>query len=146
MLRELDESNVPALAEALQNTSQTSKDFFSPHDFNIESIRNLLNNDGNYYYLFFDEDNSFAGYGMLRTFGKYAIPTLGCIIWEKYRGRGYGKKLVEELLEKARELNFESVKLKVYPDNVIAHELYKKIGFKDIGESDDGQIWMEYRF
>ena len=146
MLIELDKSNVSVLAQSLENTSQQSKDLFSPHRFDMESIRNLLDEEGNYFYLFFNKENSFVGYGMLRTFGKYPIPTLGCIIWEKYRGKGYGKELVEELLDKARELNFPSVKLKVYPHNAVARRLYKGIGFNDIGPSDDGQIWMEYSF
>jgi RimJ/RimL family protein N-acetyltransferase len=146
MLKELDENSVPLLAQAMKDTSQESKDFFSPHDFDFESITNLLHDEGNKYFLFFNEENSFAGYGMLRTFGKFPIPTLGCIIWQNYRSKGYGKKIVEELIDKAKDLGYKSVKLKVYPDNVIAHGLYKRVGFEDIGSSDDGQVWMEFCF
>jgi len=146
MLQKVDENNYQMLWQAFEKTSQQSKDFFSPHNFDLESIKNLVYEKGNYYYLFYTLDGDFAGYGMLRTFDKYPIPTLGCIIWEKFRGKGYGKRIVEELLDKAKQLDFKSVKLKVYPDNVVAHSVYQKVGFSDIGESDDGQIWMEYFF
>jgi len=62
-----------------------------------------FNEKGNHYYLYFDPENNFAGYGMLRTFNKYRIPTLGCIIWQEYRRLGNGTRLVSELIAEAKK-------------------------------------------
>jgi ribosomal protein S18 acetylase RimI-like enzyme len=144
MLVDLAQENVEVLSKALQGLSDKDKALFHPHKFDIESVKNLLREQGNRYYIYQDESGRFAGYGMLRTFGKYSIPTLGCVIWEMYRGQGNGKKLVEQLIDKAKELKYQKISLKVYPSNKIAHDLYRKTGFKKISESEDGQIRMEY--
>ena len=71
---------------------------------------------------------------MLRTFGKYNIPTFGGIIWKDFRGKGYGSELLKETLFLAKEIGFDKVKLKVYKNNEVAFNLYKKHDFKVIGE------------
>ncbi|MFC1927501.1 GNAT family N-acetyltransferase, partial [Chloroflexota bacterium] len=109
-----------------------------------ESIRNLRKEKGNHYYIYLDELGKFAGYGMLRTFGKYDIPTLGSVIWKRYRARGNGERLVKELIEKAQELEYRKIRLKVSSQNKIAYRLYREAGFIELGQSENGQIWMEY--
>lgn len=146
MLVDLTRENVEMLSKALQGLSEEDRALFHPHKFDIESITDLVKERGNQYYVYQDELGEFAGYGLLRTFGKYSIPTLGCVIWEEYRGCGNGRKLVEQLIDKAKELRYQKIRLKVYPSNKIAYDLYRKTGFKKIDEGEDGQIWMEYCF
>lgn len=55
---------------------------------------------------------------------------LGDFIWnlkiyEKYRGQGYGNKLIAEMVTK-----FPFLKLMVKTDNTVALHLYQKYGFK----------------
>jgi ribosomal protein S18 acetylase RimI-like enzyme len=52
------------------------------------------------------------------------------IIEEAFRGKGYGKKSLIALDEKLKSMNVESVGLHVFGDNVVAQELYKKMGFQ----------------
>ncbi|OGY57761.1 MAG: hypothetical protein A3C03_00105 [Candidatus Colwellbacteria bacterium RIFCSPHIGHO2_02_FULL_45_17] len=53
---------------------------------------------------------------------------------EAYRGRGLSKKLMEKLLEKARELGFYKVILHTESDNFRAQSLYtKSLGFYVVG-------------
>lgn len=144
MLIELTEKFTEKLLKKLLELSQTDKEFFHPHEFNFESVMNLSEEEGNHYYIYLDKHGAFAGYGMLRTFGKYEIPTLGCVIWQEYRGHGHGKKLVEELIDKAFTLKYEKIKLKVHPENRSAYNLYKKAGFIPIGKTENGLLWMEY--
>ena len=144
MLIELNESFAERLSNELEALSHSDKEYFHPHKFDMESVRGLSEEKGNHYYIYLDELGKFAGYGMLRTFGRYEIPTLGCVIWKGYRGRGKGKRLLEELIEKARELKYCKIRLKVSLKNEIAHKLYKEAGFKRIGKNEDGQMWMEY--
>lgn len=46
---------------------------------------------------------------------------------------GFGKILVEFLLEKAKEKKAQRVFLEVRPSNRIAYELYENLGFNEIG-------------
>jgi ribosomal protein S18 acetylase RimI-like enzyme len=144
MLLELNEQFTEEVSQNLQELSPDDRRFFQPHAFDIKSVEALSKEKGNNYYVYIDDTGSCAGYGMLRTFDTYEIPTLGCVIWVKYRGRGNGKKLVRELLDKAQELHYQRVRLKVHPDNAVAYSLYREAGFLKIGENEDGTVWMEY--
>lgn len=46
------------------------------------------------------------------------------------RGYGYGKRLLYELIEIAKEKNCKKMVLEVNPENLNAVELYKAMGFK----------------
>jgi len=144
MLVEPNKEFAQSLSSELEKLSRSDKEYFHPHEFDVESIRSLHEEKGNHYYLYLDELGKFAGYGMLRTFGKHEIPTLGCVIWRRYRARGNGERLVKELIEKAQELGYGKIRLKVSSDNGTAHRLYRKAGFVETGKREDGQIWMEY--
>jgi len=143
VLKELNTESTKRLSGELRKLSEEDKVFFSPHEFDVRSIKQLLKEEGNHYYLYLDESGKFAGYGMLRTFGRYEIPTLGCVLWQGYRQRGNGKKLVEELIDKARELKYKKVRLRVHSKNRTAFQLYQKKGFKPMDKSEGELIWME---
>lgn len=146
MLVELDERFAESLAKQLLGLPAEDQRFFGPHPFDVASIRALSRENGNHYYVYVDEGGASAGYGMLRTFGKHEAPTLGCVIWQKHRGQGHGKRLVLELVAKARQLAYPQIRLKVHPDNRIAHRLYEKAGFKEVRKTENGLIWLEYDF
>ncbi len=55
------------------------------------------------------------------------------IIDESLRGKGYSKQALMALDEKLKSMNVESVGLHVFGDNVIAQELYTKMGFQITG-------------
>lgn len=52
-------------------------------------------------------------------------------IWEENRGKGYGKKAMEELEVEAEKLGLKSIRLHVFGHNKIAHDLYKKLGYME---------------
>lgn len=141
MLQPLSKNTIGQLLEQLQQISKEDESFFHPHPFTKEILEEVIKKKGDFYFLFYNNTH-FIGYSFLRTFNKYPIPTYGGIIWEQYRGQGYGSKMLQETLEKAKELGFLSVKLKVYKTNTRAFSLYKKQGFEVIGEEGE-QLWME---
>ena len=52
----------------------------------------------------------------------------------KYQGKGYGKEAIKLLLDYGFSfLNLYSISLSVFEYNEIAYNLYKKIGFKEVG-------------
>lgn len=70
----------------------------------------------------------------LQSYQKMAHQSLlAIIVDEKYRGKGVGKKLMQELLILAKErFQMEFVHLEVYEGNPAIH-LYEKLGFQKYG-------------
>ena len=73
--------------------------------------------------------------GML-TAGIYQTPT-GHKAWledivvdDKYRGLGYGEKIVEYAINFIQNLNVDTITLTSNPSRVAANKLYKKMGFE----------------
>ena len=52
------------------------------------------------------------------------------VVDEKYRGRGFGKKLILHIISLAKKMDIESLELKSEPYRIVANILYKKMGFK----------------
>lgn len=75
------------------------------------------------------------------------VITIGASIHPYYHGKGIGKAVYKHLLIRCEKLNYE-VKLWVYADNVVAHNLYKNIGFEETSsymhENGREVIIMEY--
>jgi len=53
-------------------------------------------------------------------------------IHKNFRGRGFGKLLLQFLIECGKVFESEKIFLEVKEDNLIAQKLYKKYGFKEI--------------
>lgn len=145
-LVKLNSSHVTELVRRLNSMSSQDKFFFTPHQFDQDTINNLLDSD-NHYYILNGAHGEMLGYGMLRNKfedGVFPNPTLGVVIWSEYRGRGYGSKLVNLLLSQTSEIGFSNVKLKVHKKNRVAFNIYRKVGFRKIGDVNEGQIWMQH--
>lgn len=52
------------------------------------------------------------------------------IVDSAYRGQGLGKKIVQALIDGARERGVVSISLTSRPERIAAHTLYEKLGFK----------------
>jgi ribosomal protein S18 acetylase RimI-like enzyme len=77
------------------------------------------------------KDDKFAGcgYGVIE---KGFVGIFDIIVKEEFRGNGYGKEIVETILVKAKENGINRAYLAVVNNNLIAKNLYEKIGFKEI--------------
>ncbi len=62
---------------------------------------------------------------------------------QEMRGQGYGRKLVEDLLEEAKTFPYDDIFIRVLPENTRAIKLYKSFGFEEIKPFDDRYIWMK---
>ena len=54
------------------------------------------------------------------------------IVSKAYRGKGYGKAIVEEILQQAKSKDIKYAYLQVLKNNTIANNLYKQLGFRQL--------------
>ena len=94
-------------------------------------------NDNEDYFIILDKGKSI---GFLSTIinDKKAFFDIG--LMKEYRGKGYGKKLLETAIQFLNEKQVEEICLTVIEKNSIAYEMYKKRGFKVYNKLSD---WIE---
>ena len=84
---------------------------------------------------------------------RYARPSLAAnadlekvLVAAGHRGRGLGRRLVEDLVADARRAGVETLTLDVRGDNLGAIALYERLGFAECGRVRDFVAWGERRF
>lgn len=113
---------------------------FHPHAFNQEQAYIVTNYTGIDYYLGFFENDEIIGYGLLRGWDAgFNIPSLGIYIRPDSRGKGLSIKFMKALHEIAQKMHAPLIRLKVYPENISALNLYKKMGYV-FQNQEDGQF------
>jgi ribosomal-protein-alanine N-acetyltransferase len=79
-----------------------------------------------------ERDGVLVGYGVMSAGAREAHILNVCVSPEE-RGRGYGRMLMERMIEQARRLQAEMMFLEVRPSNQVALHLYAQLGFNEIG-------------
>jgi ribosomal-protein-alanine N-acetyltransferase len=74
-----------------------------------------------------------SGYGIM-SFGAGEAHVLNICIHSQLRGLGIGRRLMDYLLDRAREEYMQEVFLEVRPSNAVAIRLYESMGFERIGQ------------
>ncbi|HEX5766175.1 MAG TPA: ribosomal protein S18-alanine N-acetyltransferase [Woeseiaceae bacterium] len=80
-----------------------------------------------------ERGDTVAGYGILSVAAGEAH-VLNICVDPDYRRLGYGDRLLDELLARARSASVKEVFLEVRPSNVNALSLYRKKGFRQIAQ------------
>ncbi len=78
-----------------------------------------------------ERENAVAGYGILSVAAGEAH-ILNLCIEARFRKHGYGERLLDEILERARNAEVREIFLEVRPSNEAAISLYEKKGFRRI--------------
>lgn len=76
-------------------------------------------------------DKEVAGYGVLSVAAGEAH-ILNLCVDPEFRSRGYGERLLDEMLFRARAASVREVFLEVRPSNELAIALYRKKGFRQV--------------
>ncbi|MBM7581154.1 GNAT family N-acetyltransferase [Jeotgalibacillus terrae] len=84
---------------------------------------------GAVWYRQFTEEH--PGYGFVSP----DIPEIGMAVKASERGKGVGRKLLEEVIAFAMSQGYEALSLSVDPFNHHAYKLYKSVGFYKVGTS-----------
>lgn len=104
--------------------------FFHPHPLTPEQARKISEYNGMDLYYAVVKNKEIIGYGMLRGWDEgYIIPGLAIAIHPLYRNNGLGKCFISFLHMIARYRKADKIRLKVYKNNKVALNLYKKIGY-----------------
>lgn len=80
-----------------------------------------------------EKDNEIIGMGTLVFFeilNGFVSRVEDVVVDEKYRGKGFGKRIVEGLITKAKEIGCKHIDLTSSPHRVEANGLYQKLGFE----------------
>jgi ribosomal protein S18 acetylase RimI-like enzyme len=113
---------------------------FHPHPLTRTEAQRIAQLSGDDVYLVVIEGEKVVAYGILRGWDEgYAVPSLGIAVDPTRRGMGLGRQLMNALHAAAREHGAEQARLKVYPDNETALELYRSLGYR-FGREEDGQL------
>ena len=73
-----------------------------------------------------------GGYGIMSV-GAGEAHILNICIREEYRGRGYARKVMLYLMDRARAAGMYEAFLEVRPSNTVAVRLYHSMGFEQVG-------------
>lgn len=85
-----------------------------------------------YYIVAEDDSGTILGYcGMMIVIDSAQITNVA--VTNKARGQGIGEGLMREAMRVAKEQNAEIMSLEVRVSNIIAQNLYRKLGFQDGG-------------
>ena len=99
-------------------------------DKDLSDVQRYYLDNGGYFAVIVDGGEVIGSYGI------YKIDSTCCelrkmYLLSDYQGRGLGKKMMDEALEKARELGFETMILETNTVLTKASHLYKKYGFEE---------------
>jgi ribosomal-protein-alanine N-acetyltransferase len=123
-VREMTESDINDIAEL-------EKECFS-EPWSANSLRDELTNETARFYVLRDGENLLGYIGSNNICNEVYITNVA--VNGKYRGKGYGKILVNHLIKQCEAERTFFITLEVRKSNENAIKLYEKCGFKFIGE------------
>lgn len=137
-----DEESFYRWSAGVLDTYPTNKDKFNSRIQEMKSTKL-------FYAYVVKLDNEVIGFFTLR----YRVEsvnalTIGFVIIDpKYRGLGYGEKMLDLAINLAfHKYKSDSVNLRVFKDNTAAYNCYKKVGLKENGIEDNydilGKKWL----
>ena len=87
-------------------------------------------------------ENQFVGLGQIyqkSPFLKFSHRCeLGIFVAKSHWGVGIGTELMEILINNCKKLGYEIIELELIKENISALNLYKKFGFVEVGEIENG--------
>lgn len=115
--------------------------FFHPHPLSGTEARRLSEYDGRDLYYVAVRGNRVLGYGFLRGWEEgYSIPSLGIAVHPSAQGYGLGRAFMHFLHVAAWQRGAIKVRLRVYPDNAPAVNLYASLGYIFQPVQEQGQL------
>ena len=148
-VRPLQAGDEAALRSFHESLSPASRALFTPHRYATETIRKLIRRREN------GQDAIFVALNAARAIVAYfflwyvdrPVALLGIGLADAYQGKGLGRQLMEQLVEEGKKHGLAGIELTTCLGNERAFVLYRKIGFRYIGDVENvdgtGQILIE---
>jgi len=107
-----------------------SASLFHPHPLTAAQAQMVTDYQGRDYYAGGFIRNELVAYGMLRGWDQgYDVPSLGIAVAAHHTGLGHGRRMMEHLHAFARAAGTGTIMLRVYRHNIVAVELYRRMGY-----------------
>jgi len=113
-------------------------------EYLTSEVEKLCSDPHGIYYLL-KLEGAIIGMGALRQLRKNIGELKRMYIRPAYRGKGYGKALLQQLLQKAKEFGYHSVYLDSGRFMTTAHNLYRSFGFVECNEYPGTEIPPQLR-
>ncbi|GGE38073.1 N-acetyltransferase [Pullulanibacillus camelliae] len=137
-IRKAVKEDLPELLTIYNEAIRTLTATFDLKEQSLEERQAWFDQHGENYPLIIAEiDNQIAGYCSLSPYrpkAAYAYTAeLSIYLSSKFRGRGIGKQLIKEILEKAKQLHFHTIIAIITGGNASSVKLHERFGFKYVG-------------
>ena len=148
IIRRLLKSDRRGLQEFGNSLSKESTASFLPHSYDDDTVNAFLERSetGKDLTLGLFINDKMVAYFFLWYYTN-PIPLLGIGILDEYQGKGFGKKLIQFLIDAARRTNRDGIELTTLPDNHRAYALYEQVGFRHYADvnnlAGDGRVVTE---
>ncbi|BBD46270.1 Hypothetical protein PEIBARAKI_6263 [Petrimonas sp. IBARAKI] len=148
IIRRLLKSDRSSLQEFGNSLSKESTATFLPHSYDANTVNAFLERSekGQDLTLGLFNNDTMVAYLFLWYYTN-PIPLLGIGILDEYQGKGFGKKLIQFLIDAARRTNRDGIELTTLPDNHRAYALYEQVGFRHYADvnnlAGDGRVVTE---
>lgn len=148
IIRRLLKSDRIGLQEFGNSLSKQSTATFLPHSYDDDTVNAFLERSetGKDLTLGLFSNDKMVAYFFLWYYTN-PIPLLGIGILDEYQGKGFGKKLIQFLIDAARRTNRDGIELTTLPDNHRAYALYEQVGFRHYADvnnlAGDGRVVTE---
>jgi len=119
----------PAVLENVDEMLKIEKKSFASH-WSRQTFLDELSAENGYYIKIKDRDRIMGYSGFRYVLDEAHITTLA--VHNKFRKKGIGTKLVEQLMKDAKARGLNKLYLEVRQSNIPAQKIYKKLGFKVI--------------
>jgi len=105
---------------------------------NIESLATYRPREGSFYLL--QEGEEFVGMGAIRKLNKDVCEIKRMYIRPEFRGKGFGKALLQQLLAKGKEFGFSAVYLDTGLFMKAAQHIYRSAGFIEREQYPESEV------
>ena len=126
--------------DAVSIVGQTIPEYVNDH---LEDLTSLKPPDGIIYLLV--AEGEIAGMGAIRKLSDKIGEIKRMYIRPTYRGRGYGKQMLNKLLGIGREIGSSSFLLETSKFMVVAQHIYKSAGFRERREYPESEVPVTFR-
>ncbi len=134
VVKKLGSGAAPELSQLLQNENPEYSKYFIPFDFDLLTIKTMLDRlkKDSFWGIFIND--TLAGFYMLRGFDVgYEVPSYGVWIAKKFSGKGLSRLTLQHAISLCKINGVKELMLKVHPENLIAKKIYEDFGFQKTG-------------